>query len=57
MCADAMETRSTLARQYAALFPALAEHYPDARSPRRRTRSTPSAAAEAWNAYGMTVLR
>ena len=30
VCADAMETRSTLARQYAALFPALAEHYPDA---------------------------
>ena len=57
VCADAMETRSTLARQYAALFPALAEHYPDAFPAAAYTFDAFRGAAEAWNAYGMTVLR
>ena len=52
-----METRSTLARQYAALFPALAEHYPDAFPAAAYTFDAFRGAAEAWNAYGMTVLR
>ena len=29
MCGDAHAAREKLARQYAALFPALSEHYPD----------------------------
>jgi len=57
VCADAMEARSTLARQYAALFPALAEHYPDAFPAAAYTLDAFRGAAEAWNAYGMTVLR
>ncbi len=57
VCADAMETRSTLARQYAALFPALAEHYPDVFPAAAYTFDAFRGAAEAWNAYGMTVLR
>ena len=57
VAADAAAAREKLARQYAALFPALSEHYPEAFPAAAYTADTFTSAAEAWNAYGMTVLR
>ena len=57
VAADAAAAREKLARQYAALFPALSEHYPEVFPAAAYTADAFRGAAEAWNAYGMTVLR
>jgi histone-lysine N-methyltransferase SETD3 len=56
LAADAAAAREKLARQYAALFPALSEHYPEAFPAEAYTADAFRGAAEAWNAYGMTVM-
>ena len=57
-CARTRWRRALRSRgRYAALFPALAEHYPDAFPAAAYTFDAFRGAAEAWNAYGMTVLR
>ena len=53
---DAVNTHEKLTRQYAALFPALSEHYQEVFPSSLYTLENFRAATEAWNAYGMTVL-
>jgi histone-lysine N-methyltransferase SETD3 len=52
---DAVKARETTARQHAALFPALGEHFPEVFPTELYTLRRFRIASEAWNAYGMTV--
>ena len=55
LLADAIAASEKLARQYAALFPALSEHMADVFPASAYTLDNFRRAHEAWNSYGMTV--